>query len=129
MSFSGILAARSLFSVGSSMDVVELPLVPGDHIRRRLGAQLPGEGHRGRARHPAVVIDGAIAEHLEVLRPVSARGVGVGLVPGIHQAHAFNGALLDAVDRVGRRNAGRFEDGRHDVDDVMELAADAAHDP
>ena len=27
---------------------------------------------------------------------------------------------------VGLRNAGRFEDGRHDIDDVMELAADAA---
>ncbi len=36
------------------------------------------------------------------------------------------GLLLDAVDRIGRRDAGRFEDGRDDVDDVMELAADAA---
>ena len=27
----------------------------------------------------------------------------------------------------GCRDAGRFEDGRHDVDDVVELPADAAH--
>ena len=112
---------------GVLLDVIELPLVPGDHIRRRGGAQLPRERRRGRARHPPVVIDGAIAEHLEVLRRVPGRGVGVRLVPGVHHAHAFDGALLDAVDRIGRRDAGRFEDGRDDVDDVMELAADAAH--
>ena len=53
--------------------------------------------------------------------------VGVRLVPRVRHAHAFDGLLLDAVDRIGRRDAGRFEDGRHDVDDVVELAADAAH--
>ena len=86
-----------------------------------------GKSHRRRRRHPAVVIDGAIAEHLEILRRVPGRGVGVRLVPRVGHAHAFDRDLLDAVDRVGLRNAGRFEDGRHDVDDVVELAADAAH--
>ena len=120
--------ARSLNSVGHVLDVIELPIVPGDRIRGRLGAQLPREGHGGRGRHhPPVVIDGTIAEHLEVLRSVPGRGVGVRLVPRVHHAHAFDGALLDAVDRIGRRDAGRFEDGRHDVDDVVELAADAAY--
>ena len=112
---------------GVLLDVVELPLVSGDHIRRRRGAQLPRKGDRRRGRHPSVVIDGAIAEHLEILRRVSGRGVGVRLVPCVRHAHPFHGALLDAVDRIGLRNAGRFEDGRSDVDDVMELAADAAH--
>ena len=46
--------------------------------------------------------------------------VGAMLVPSI-------GGLLDAVDRLGRRNARRFEDGRHNVDDVAELATDTAH--
>ena len=91
------------------------------------GAQFPREGHRGRRRHPAVVIDGAIAEHLEVLRGVPGGRVGVGLVPRVDHAHAFDGALLDAVDRIGRGDAGRFEDRRHDIDDVVELVADAAH--
>ena len=112
---------------GVLLDVIKLPLVPGDDIRRRGAAQLPRESHRRRGRHPPVVIDGAIAEHLEVLRRVSGRGVGVRLVPRVRHAHAFDGDLLDAVDRIGLRDAGRFEDGRHDVDDVMELAADAAH--
>ena len=52
--------------------------------------------------------------------------VGVRLVPCVRHAHAFDGALLDAVERIGRRDAGRFKDGRHDVDHVVELAADAA---
>ena len=108
-------------------DVVELPLVAGDHIRRRLGAQLPRHSCRGRGRHPPVVIDGAVAEHLEVLRGVRGGRVGVRLVPGVGHAHAFDGKLLDAVDRIGCRDAGSFEDSRHDVDDVVKLAADAAH--
>ena len=89
--------------------------------------EFPRERRRGGARHPAVVVDGAVAEHLEVLRGVSGRDVGVRLVPRVRHAHAFDGALLDAVDRLGRRDAGRFEDGRDDVDDMVELPADAAH--
>ena len=79
------------------------------------------------ASHPAVVIDGAIAEHLEVLRGVPGGRVGVRLVPCVDHAHAVHRALLDAVDRIGRRDAGHFENGRHDVDHMVELAANAAH--
>ncbi len=86
-----------------------------------------GDGHGGRRRHPAFVIDGAVAEHLEVLGGVPGGRVGLGLVPGVHHAHAFDGPLFDAVDRIGRRYAGGFEDGRHDIDDMVELVADAAH--
>ena len=125
MTFSGILAARSVELGGVLFDVIEFPLVAGDHIRRRLGAEFPRECNRRRGRHPPVVIDGAIAEHLEVLRRVSGRSVGVRFVPRVRHAYAFDGVLLDAVDVIGRRDAGRFEDGGHDVDDVMELAADA----
>ena len=107
---------------GVLQDVVELPLVPGDHDRRRGAAQLPRERCRSRRRHPAIVIDGAVAEHLEVLRRVPGRGVGVRLVPRVYHAHAFDGELLDAVDRIRRRDTGRFEDRRDDVDDVVELA-------
>jgi hypothetical protein len=72
------------------------------------------------------VIDRAIAKHLEVLRGVPGLGVGVRLVPRVGHAHAFNGNLFDPVDRVGLLNADRFENGRHDVDDVAELPADAS---
>jgi hypothetical protein len=39
----------------------------------------------------------------------------------IFSAGRDNGQIL-----IGLRNAGRFEDGRHDIDHVAELAADAA---
>ena len=108
------------------VEVVEFPFVTGDHVRRRLGAQFPGNGHRSRGRHPAVMINGAVAHHLEVLRGVPGGRVGVGLVPRVDHAHAFDRPLRDAVDRFGRGDAGRFQDRRHDVDHVVELVANAA---
>ena len=72
---------------------------------------------------PSVVIDGAIAKHFETLRGVSGGWSGVRVVPRVDHAYAFDRNLLDPADRVGSRNAGRFEDGRHDVDDVMELTS------
>ena len=45
----------------------------------------------------------------------------------VGHAHAFNRFLLDAVDHVGRLDTGGFENGRDDVDHVMELRANAAH--
>ena len=51
------------------MDVIKLPLVPGDHIRRRGTAQFPRESDRRCGRYPPVVQDGAIAgQHLEIDR-------------------------------------------------------------
>jgi hypothetical protein len=78
-----------------------------------------------RAGDPALVIDGVVAHHLEVLRLVPGRGLGVGLVEGVSEAHAFDRRLLDAVHRLRGGDAADFEDGRHHVDDVMELVADA----
>src|SRR6516165_10251640 len=63
------------------LDVVEFPVVTCDHIGRRFGAQLPRQRHRRCGRHPPVLIDGAIAKHLEVLRRVSRRRVGIWLCP------------------------------------------------
>src|SRR6185437_9425316 len=97
------------------------------YIWRGCGAQNPRLGHRCCGSHPTVVIDGAIAEHLEVLSGVLGWGVGVRLIPRVRHAYSFNGDLLDAVDDLGLRNAGRIEDGRDDVNDVMELAANAAY--
>ncbi len=106
------------------IEVVEFPLIPGNHIRRRRGAQFPREICRRRDRHPTVLVNGAVPEHLEILRRVPGWRVGILLVQRVHHAHAFNRALLDAFDRVGSRDACRFEDRRYDVDDVMKLAAD-----
>ena len=75
-------------------------------------------------RRPSLVVDAAVAEHLEVLRFVPVRRFGV--VEGVHHAEAFERRLLDAVDDCRMGESGGFEDRRRDVDHMMELAADLA---
>jgi len=78
---------------GVLLNVVELPLVPADDVRRRRAAQLPRQGHRRCRRHPAIMIDGTIAQHPEVLRRVFGLSVRVYLVPPLPHAHALRRAL------------------------------------
>ena len=73
---------------------------------------------------PPVAVDGARAQHLEVLghvtlwgrRPVGAQEVG--------EAGAVDGRLAHRVDLRGRLDAGQLENGREHVDGVGELVAD-----
>ena len=101
--------------------VVELPGVVGERRQRQ-----PLDPRRGVPRDggPALVVDAAVAEHLEVLRHVAFRRVAV--VEGVAHAHALVGLLVDAVDRLGLREPRGLEDGGRDVDDVMELVAQLA---
>ena len=67
--------------------VVELPHVLGELASRlRFPRRLVHGG-----RHPAVAVDGAVAEDLEVLRLVPAGGLGV--VEGVDHADAFHRRL------------------------------------
>ena len=77
-----------------------------------------------RHRRPALVVDAAVAEHLEVLRLAPLGGVGV--VEGVAHAHALDRLLRDAVNRRRLGQAGRLEHRRRDVDHVVELAAHLA---
>ena len=81
---------------------------------------------RCRVGVPAVAIDAAVGDHFEVLRLALRRRVRAGLVEGVGHAYAFDRLLLDAIDKLRRLDTGGFEDGRHDVDDVVELVAQAA---
>ena len=81
---------------------------------------------RRRVGVPALVIDPAVGDHLEVLGLAGRGRIGVRLVEGVRHAHAFDRLLLDAVDHLRRLDARGFEDRGHDVDDVVELVADAA---
>ena len=65
-----------------------------------------------------------MAEHLEVLRVVAGRRLGV--VEGVGEADALDRRLGDAPDRGGRLDAEQVEHGRHHVDDVRVLGADLA---
>ena len=100
--------------------VVELP----DVIVERRGLFLRPRVGVPRHRGPALVIDAAVAEHLEVLRLVPLRRLGV--VERIEHADAFDRRLRDAVHRERFGYSRRFEDRWRDVDDVAELRADLA---
>ncbi len=74
-------------------------------------------GHGG----PALVIDAAVAEHLEVLGLTPLRRLGV--VERVQHARALDRRLLHAVHDGRLRQSRRLENGRRDVDDVVELGA------
>ena len=74
---------------------------------------------------PALAVDAAVAEHLEVLcltalaEESPSSNEYTMLTPAI-------GSLGDAVDGLRLRQSGRFEDGGGDVDHVVELRAHLA---
>src|SRR5512145_2872333 len=63
-----------------------------------------------------------MTHHLEVLRGVSAGGLGV--VEGAREADPLDRRLRDAPDRGGRLDPEQVEDGRDHVDDVGVLGSD-----
>ena len=75
-------------------------------------------------RAPALVVDAAVAEHLEVLHVVALGFIG--LVEAVQHAGAFHRRLRHAVDGDRLGQAGRFQDGRGNIDHVAELRAQAA---
>ena len=111
----GVLRGQVVRRAEVLVDVVEFPLVFEERMPR---LAFPG-GAVDRVGQPAVVVDAAVAEDLEVLRLVPVLRLGVG--ERVDHAHAFDGRLRRAVHRLGLGQAGRFENGRRDVDDVMPL--------
>ena len=85
-------------------DVEELPHVV---LQRRTFGEQPRDAVAG-DRGPALVVDAAVAEHLEVLQVVTLRGVR--LVEAVEHAGALHGRLLHAVQRRRFGQPGRFED-------------------
>ena len=100
--------------------VVELPDVVRERWQSSHHPRHAVVGDRG----PALVVDAAVAEHLEVLRLVA---VILGrTVERVRHAHALDRLLGDPVD--GRRlgEPGGFEHSGGDVDHVVELRANLA---
>ena len=73
---------------------------------------------------PALVVDPAVAEHLEVLRLPPFRRIGV--VERVVHAQALDRPLRDPVHRLRLGQAGCLEHRGSNVDHVVELAADLA---
>ncbi len=121
----GILGSHIVELSPVLVQVIQLPW-PGFRMLVGRSAVVPGHTHDLGAEDPAIVVDRVVADHLEILGLVRRGCVGVLRVECIHHAHAIHGILLDAVNHLGQRNSGRFEKGRRDVDNVMELVTDAA---
>ena len=105
--------------------VVQLPHVL---LERMEGLERPGLAV-DRPGEPAVVVDRAVPEHLEVLRGVSRGRRRV--VERVDHADALDRMLAEAVHLARLGDAGSFEHGRRHVDDVVELRAQtpALRDP
>ena len=78
-------------------DVVELPFVASQQIGHFGRAHEPRGLRRDRGGDPAIVVDRAVAEHLEVLRVALRLRFRVRLVKRVGHAHAFDRLLLDTV--------------------------------
>src|SRR5437016_13946548 len=72
------------------------------------------------------MVNRAVADHLEILRLMLRRRLGIRGVERVSHAHAFNWLLRNAVDQLWRLDARGLKEGRHDVNHVMELRADSA---
>ncbi|MNO70257.1 hypothetical protein D3C76_611320 [compost metagenome] len=102
------------------VDVVQLP---GGLIHVELFAvRIPRRG-TNRGGEPAVLVDATVAEQLEHL--ATAAILGLRVVEAVQHADAIHGLLRHAVEYARRLDAGGFEDGRRDVGDIGELAAQA----
>ena len=102
------------------VDVIELP----DVVRERRILRKQPWNRVACRRDPAVVVDGAVAEHLEVLRLPAVCSLRV--VRGVEHRHAVHRTLVHAVDRPGLGDTRGLESRRRHVDHVVELAAELA---
>ena len=73
---------------------------------------------------PALVIDAAITEHLEVLGLVLVGRFGI--VEGVQHADALDRVLLHAIHKQWLGKSRCFENRRRNVDHMVELRADLA---
>ena len=80
--------------------------------------------HHAAAGAPAVMIDRAVAEHLEILRV--ARRLGIRIVEAVGHANALDRFLRGPIDRGRHSQAGNLKYRRRDIDHVVPLRAQAA---
>jgi len=72
---------------------------------------LPRRPDYFRTGDPAVVIEGVVAHHLEMLGVVRRRRIGIRLVESVGYAHPFHRPSRDAVHHGGSWDARDLEDG------------------
>src|SRR5271170_1971147 len=84
----------------------------------------PWEPSVTRCCDPAIFVERAVSEHLEVLNVTRARSFRV--VEAVHHADAFDGLLFHAIHlhRLGKMRC--LQNGRGNVDDMVKLRAYSA---
>src|SRR6266478_185370 len=97
--------------------MVEFPSVLGERRKRH---HQPGNG-MARARHPAIMIDAAIAKHLEILSRVCL--LGFRIIEGINHRCPIKGPLRRPVDALGEWQTRGFQHSRRNISDVSKLGA------
>src|SRR5690242_16163743 len=71
------------------------------------------------------MVDRMIPHHFEILGLVPRWRIRIVRVEGVHHADSLDRFLRYAIDYGRRRYAGRLQDCRDDIDDVVELVANA----
>ena len=71
------------------------------------------------ACYPAVMIDGTVAKHLEVLGCMTV--LGFGIIKSINHRRPIERKLLGAIHHLWKRQANRFEHGRCNIYHVTKL--------
>src|SRR5215813_4866028 len=104
-------------------EVVELPGILSEISRPDID---PGQPAVAAAGDPAVMIESAVAEHLEVLRVVLTWIVGVLTTESIGQTHALDWLLRHPIRHGWFGDTHHLKDRRYDIDGVMKLGTDLA---
>ena len=84
----------------------------------------PGQASVEAGGHPPILYDGPVPEDLEILGTMATWRLRY--VKAVGHAHAVDRRLRDAIYHLGGRQSRDLEDGRINVDDVMELASQPA---
>src|SRR5258708_5253107 len=92
--------------------------VPGRPAHRH-----PREPPVTRSGNPAILVEGSVSEHFEILYMTRARGPGI--VKAVDHTHAFDWLLFHAIQLCRLGQMRRLQDGGGNVDDMVELRADA----
>src|SRR5205823_14951385 len=106
--------------------IVKLQHLVVQRIRIRWTKGFPWRAIHLGAEEPAFMVQRPLAHHFEVLGRMARWHLGILRIERVSEARAFDRLLLYSVDNFGGTDAGSLEDGRHDVDDVHELLAQAA---
>src|SRR5262249_37688718 len=104
-------------------DLVEFPCI----LSEIGGTDIyPGQAAVAAAGDPAVMIESAVAEHLEVLGVVLTWLPGVLTTESVGQTHTLDWLLRHAVRHCWLGDAHHLEDRRQNINRVMELGTDLA---